>query len=657
MPVAVLTFDFKELEEATGNFADDRLLGGGGFAKVYHGTLSTGEDRDVAVKRWNDGSRAGEMLHEMTALASITHRNLLRVVGFASQLTPRVELLLVTPRMAKGSLHDALHDRRPESPNLDAVSRVGLLEDLARGLLALHNRGIVHRDVKSANVLIHEDGRAVLGDAGVARFMRADAEAGVTAASTHTRVIGTDAYIDPDYHNTSELKYESDIFSFGVVILEVLLGIRAFRPGVSPPKLWCRFRSLCGDDLDERVTNVVESAADVWSNTPGGMKTIEDVARIALRATSENPRSRPKAAELVSELTSLSLRLEEANSNSTTQTSPRECLVCREHPRQVRLDCGHMTTCEMCTAELHDSICPICRAPVSRWLNLEANPSDPTWVQPSAAGAVDAPYEVTAEVIPHTQATTDTVTEALAALHSWRDREDDVGDALRRLWSPAMPPNAFECVNARMTGDVDNTRTALHIAAEYGESELANLLVQAGGNVNSLARFYFYIRPNGWARNRLHVATPLWFAAMKGHHEATKYLLDAGAEKDEADDDGKTPLCIAAAEGHEAVVKCLVDAGADKDKADNYGRTPLWAAAEMGHEAVFRCLVDAGSDFPRFDDGDTSLATLARNNGHSRIAQVLERAARAVSRPRNATRPRDVTDSAQGTVARRRRVR
>ena len=58
MPVAVLTFDFKELEEATENFSDDRLLGGGGFAKVYHGTLSTGEDRDVAVKRWNDGSRA-----------------------------------------------------------------------------------------------------------------------------------------------------------------------------------------------------------------------------------------------------------------------------------------------------------------------------------------------------------------------------------------------------------------------------------------------------------------------------------------------------------------------------------------------------------------------------------------------------------------------
>lgn len=177
---------------------------------------------------------------------------------------------------------------------------------------ALHANKVVHRDVKSANVLIHDDGRAVLGDAGTARHMRVDADADADAgAATKTRLVGTDGYLDPEYEDTEELTYKSDVFGFGVVVLEALLGVRAYVQGGRPPKLWRRFRSVRADDLDERVERVVAAAttaeaATAWSDVRGGKDTVRAIARVALRATAETAEARPTAATLVAEFESLS---------------------------------------------------------------------------------------------------------------------------------------------------------------------------------------------------------------------------------------------------------------------------------------------------------------------------------------------------------------
>ena len=210
-------FTVNELDVATDGFAASRFIGSGGCGRVYRGVLASGEN--VAVKRWSGGTSQSadsltELMNELHTLGQISHRNLLPVLGFVCQPP---DLMLVTPHMARGSLHDTLHGADGAAARFDAACRVSFLLDMAHGVQSLHAANIVHRDVKSANVLIADDGQAVLADAGVARRLRADAEA--AAAVTGTRVIGTDGYMDPEYEDTMQLSYKSDVFSVGVVIL------------------------------------------------------------------------------------------------------------------------------------------------------------------------------------------------------------------------------------------------------------------------------------------------------------------------------------------------------------------------------------------------------------------------------------------------------
>ena len=151
-------------------------------------------------------------------LSRVAHVNVLPVLGFADRM-------LVTPYLARGSLFDTLHGGGAGEAGPDAAWRVAFVAGTASGIRVMHEARIVHRDVKSANVLVSDDADAQglpvakLADLGVARRMRLDAEQ--ADASTATRVIGTDGYLDPEYQDTERLTYASDVFSFGVVLLEV----------------------------------------------------------------------------------------------------------------------------------------------------------------------------------------------------------------------------------------------------------------------------------------------------------------------------------------------------------------------------------------------------------------------------------------------------
>jgi serine/threonine protein kinase len=165
----------------------------------------------VAVKRWRGGAShqgIGELMREVTMLSQVAHVNVLPVLGFACEPP---DLMLVTPYLPRGSLHDALHGAGGAGgAGLDAAWRVSFAAGLAHGIRVLHEAQIVHRDIKGANVLIAGNGDsdgdngaaaavavAVLGDAGVARRMRVNAQQ--DNAATATRVIGTDGYLDPEY--------------------------------------------------------------------------------------------------------------------------------------------------------------------------------------------------------------------------------------------------------------------------------------------------------------------------------------------------------------------------------------------------------------------------------------------------------------------------
>ena len=543
MPASVRVFTVPELSDATGDFAEDRVIGRGGFSRVYRGTLPSGEA--VAVKRLADGSSVDELMTEINTLATLEHANLLPILGFAHQARPP-DLMLVTPHMPRGSLHDALHGAGSDASTLDAAWRVSFLASLARGLRALHAAKIVHRDVKSANVLIGDDGRAVLGDAGTARRMRDDAD--VDDARTRTRLVGTDGYLDPEYQDTEELTYKSDVFGFGVVALELVTGLRAYVQGGRPPILWRRFRSVRPDDLDERVRRVVDAAADPWRDAGDGAETVEAVARVALRATAKTNKARPSAAVLVAELESLRARA------TASVPPPRECIVCMEAVREVRLDCGHMTMCEACTAELMEDEgprCPQCRAPARRLARLEADAADLTFVAP--------PRD-----------------EIMEALRAWRDRNDELGECLQRMWRP-WPQDASEWVRERNTS---NGATALYYAARFGEHELVKILLEAGAVINTATN-------DG--------CTPLYIAAQNGREAVVRGLVEAGADVNKAVDNGATPLHVAAHNGHEAVARGLVEAGADVNKATDDGATPLCIATVKCHRAIARLLTDAGA--------------------------------------------------------------
>ncbi|WVZ60721.1 hypothetical protein U9M48_010705 [Paspalum notatum var. saurae] len=213
-------FSYKDLYRATGGFADRHLLGAGGFGRVYKGVLPASK-LEVAVKRVSHDSRQGikEFVAEITSIGRLQHRNLVRLLGYCRR---RGELLLVYEYMPNGSLDKFLYDRERKAA-LDWGKRFRVVKDVALGLLYLHNNWeqvIVHRDVKASNVLLDGAMAGHLGDFGLARLHDHGAN------PRTTRVVGTIGYLAPELARTSKATPLTDVFAFGVFLLEITCGRR-----------------------------------------------------------------------------------------------------------------------------------------------------------------------------------------------------------------------------------------------------------------------------------------------------------------------------------------------------------------------------------------------------------------------------------------------
>ncbi|XP_039137365.1 L-type lectin-domain containing receptor kinase SIT2-like [Dioscorea cayenensis subsp. rotundata] len=218
-------FPYKVLYEATDGFKDEYFLGFGGFGSVYRGVLPTTK-AEVAVKKVSHESRQGmrEFVAEVVSLGQIRHRNLVNLLGYCRG---KAELILVYEFMPNGSLDKYLFSKA--TPCLDWNCRFRIIKGVASGLLYLHEewvKVVIHRDIKASNVLLDCEFNARLGDFGLARLC----DHGTDFQRTH--VMGTMGYLAPELVRRGRATTSSDVFAFGVFLLEVACGRRPIEPNV-----------------------------------------------------------------------------------------------------------------------------------------------------------------------------------------------------------------------------------------------------------------------------------------------------------------------------------------------------------------------------------------------------------------------------------------
>ncbi|KAI3959565.1 hypothetical protein MKW92_017438 [Papaver armeniacum] len=222
-PIEVPSVSVDELKDVTDNFGTKSLIGEGSYGRVYYGVLRSG--RAAAIKKLDASTQPDqELLAQISMVSRLKHDHVVELVGYSVDASLRV---LAYEFATMGSLHDILHGRKgvkgaQPGPVLSWAQRVKIAVGAAKGLEYLHEKAqphIIHRDIKSSNVLLFDDHVAKIADFDLSN------QAPDMAARLHsTRVLGTFGYHAPEYAMTGQLSSKSDVYSYGVVLLELLTG-------------------------------------------------------------------------------------------------------------------------------------------------------------------------------------------------------------------------------------------------------------------------------------------------------------------------------------------------------------------------------------------------------------------------------------------------
>ncbi|KAL0320982.1 UNVERIFIED_CONTAM: putative LRR receptor-like serine/threonine-protein kinase [Sesamum radiatum] len=291
LDVRPYTFSYAELKTATHDFNVANKLGEGGFGTVYKGTLE--DRRVVAVKQLSVASRQGktQFLAEIATISAVQHRNLVKLYGCCIEGDKR---LLVYEYLENKSLDQLLFGTESKHIYLDCTTRYNICLGVARGLAYLHEESrlrIVHRDVKASNILLDSELTPKISDFGLAKLYDDD--------KTHisTRVAGTIGYLAPEYAMRGRLTEKADIFSFGVVALEIISGRPNFDPSL-PHDMRYLLGWAWNLHENDREFELVDPTLPKYD-----ANTVKRIIDVALLCTQASPALRPSMSRVVAMLT------------------------------------------------------------------------------------------------------------------------------------------------------------------------------------------------------------------------------------------------------------------------------------------------------------------------------------------------------------------
>jgi len=274
----ILEYPYKDLQKATRNFTT--LIGQGAFGPVYRAQMSSGET--VAVKVLATDSKQGEkeFQTEVMLLGRLHHRNLVNLVGYCAE---KGQHMLLYVYMNKGSLASHLYSEKHEALNWDL--RVHISLDIARGLEYLHDGAVppvIHRDIKSSNILLDQSMRARVADFGLSREEMVDKHA--------VNVRGTFGYLDPEYISTKAFTKKSDVYSFGVLLFELIAGR-------NPQQGLMEYVELAAMNIEGKVG--WEEIVDSRLEGKFDVQELNEVATLAYKCINRAPRKRPSMRDVV----------------------------------------------------------------------------------------------------------------------------------------------------------------------------------------------------------------------------------------------------------------------------------------------------------------------------------------------------------------------
>ncbi|KAF5786424.1 putative protein kinase RLK-Pelle-DLSV family [Helianthus annuus] len=351
--VESLQYNFNIIKTATNDFSQENKLGVGGFGAVYRGKL--GDGHEIAVKRLAKDSGQGdvEFKNEVLLVAKLQHRNLVRLLGFSIEGNER---LLIYEYLPNASLDKFLFDPIKRA-FLDWEKRYNIINGVAKGLLYLHEDSrlrIIHRDMKASNVLLDVEMNAKIADFGMARLFKAEESQGDT-----NRIVGTYGYMAPEYALHGHFSVKTDVFSFGVLVLEIITGqkVHSFQNGENNDDLlsfaWKSWKKGTGPDMIDPTLK-------------SGSSSLHNIIRsihIGLLCVQDNVIDRPTMASVVLMLNSSSITLPlpsepaffmRTNSNleeplfqeyssSTGSSSLRYSNISKERPRASQMSVNGAT--------------------------------------------------------------------------------------------------------------------------------------------------------------------------------------------------------------------------------------------------------------------------------------------------------------------------